>query len=115
MTDKINDKLNSVVVKVDIQKIYNETLHSLNELANKNHHDSHVYALSLKQHRDFINVIDTVKEETKNQAKTDGKFLEKLETAKRMLEKGFDIKTIIEITKLTEELLFQKILNRGDN
>ena len=31
----------------------------------------------------------------------------KLETAKAMLAKGFDIKTIVEITGLTEEMVLQ--------
>jgi predicted transposase/invertase (TIGR01784 family) len=108
MTDNSHD----TPIAVDIQKIYDETLHSLNELANKSYDDPHVYALSLKQHRDFINAMDTAKKEAKNEGREAGKFLEKLETATTMLEKGFDIKMIIEITKLTEEIILQKLLNK---
>jgi predicted transposase YdaD len=56
--------------------------------------------------------MDTAKKEAKNEGREAGKFLEKLETATTMLEKGFDIKMIIEITKLTEEIILQKLLNK---
>ncbi len=45
--------------------------------------------------------LDTAFFDGKVEGKIEGQIEEKLETAKTMLEKGFDISVITEITKLT--------------
>ena len=69
----------------------------LAKLANMSYEDRHAYELSLKYYRDFINVMDT--------AKKDAREERELEIAKAMLQEGFDMKTIVKITRLAEQTL----------
>lgn len=56
-------------------------------------------AMALKPYLDLINSFDTAKREG---AKRVG-----IEIAQKMLAKGFDVKAIMEITGLTEEVILQ--------
>lgn len=66
---------------------------NLAKLANMSYEDRHTYELSLKYYRDFINVLDTTKQDTRR------------EIAKNLLAMGLDIESIIKATGLTEEMI----------
>jgi predicted transposase/invertase (TIGR01784 family) len=111
-------------IPIEFQGDIIEGAFNLAKLANMSYEDRHAYELSLKYYRDFINVMGTAKKEAKQEGKEEGieegreegKFLEKIETAKTMIENGFDIKTIEKITKLTEEAILKIIsaLNKNE-
>jgi len=72
------------------------------KLANTSYEDRHAYELSLKYYRDFINVMDTAKKEAKEQGLAEEKWLERINSAKAMLEKGLSIETVMKITGLSQ-------------
>jgi predicted transposase/invertase (TIGR01784 family) len=63
----------------------------LAKLANMSYEDRHIYELSLKYYRDFINVLDTAKKE------------EKEEIALKMIQRNTDIDFIVEVTGLSKK------------
>jgi predicted transposase/invertase (TIGR01784 family) len=75
----------------------------LAKLANMNYEDRHAYELSLKYYRDFINVMDTAKKEAKEQGLEEGKWLERINLAKAMLQDGLTIERVMKITGLSEK------------
>jgi predicted transposase/invertase (TIGR01784 family) len=101
-----------------------ENAFHLAELANMSYEDRHAYELSLKYYRDFINVVDTAKsdgieigieigiEKGIEKGIEQGKMLEKIEMAKAMLQKGFEIEVISQITGLSAEIIS---MNGQDN
>lgn len=75
------------------EKIF-EKLFEVAEIAKFNHEQMQTYEDSLKYYRDMNNVVDTARGE----GKVEGKMEEKIEIARKMLDKGFAIDQIIEIT-----------------
>jgi len=67
----------------------------LAKLANMTHQDRHAYELSLKYYRDFINVLDTTKND------------KALEIAKNLLDIGLDIESIEKATGISKEIILQ--------
>jgi predicted transposase/invertase (TIGR01784 family) len=74
-------------------------LFNLSEIAKLKPEEYKQYEASMNAYRDVKNSIDTAFEKGIEK----GIIKEKIEVAKGMLIKGFDIKTIVEITGLTEE------------
>jgi predicted transposase/invertase (TIGR01784 family) len=58
------------------------------------------YEKSLKAQRDLFAVISTAEEKAKQEGKIEGKVEGKIEVALKAIEKGFDNKTIQELTGL---------------
>ena len=58
------------------------------------------YEASLKRYRDSLDIFETAKEDGLEEGRAEGAQSEKLETARRMKAKGFDISTIAELTQL---------------
>jgi len=93
-----------------LREIDAEAHFKLNELVNTSYEDRHAYELSLKYYRDFINVIDTAKKEAKEQGReegreeglAEGKWLERINLEKVMLEEGLSIETVMKITGLSQ-------------
>lgn len=108
-------------VPLEFQGDIIEGAFNLAKLANMSHEDRHAYELSLKYYRDFVNVMDTAKKDAREEGIgigieigidkgigigiDKGEYKKSLEIAKTMLAKNFDIKTIIEITGLPENII----------
>jgi predicted transposase/invertase (TIGR01784 family) len=102
------DKLpNSPFNNSYVNDIYENAVLKLNELAAMNYESEYARAMALKPHRDFINSLDTAEKEGIEQ----GKLLVQLKTVEVMLVEGFDIKTISDVTGLTEEVILQQKVN----
>ena len=91
------EKLDKIPPKLT-EKIF-ERLFDIAEIAKFNREQLLQYEDSLKYYRDLKNSFDTLRQE--------GKQERNIEIAKAMLEEGFDIKIIVKITGLTEELILQ--------
>jgi len=70
------------------------------EIANYNPQERMEYEKSLKAQRDLFAVISTAEEKAKQEGKIEGKVEGKIEVALKAIEKGFDNKTIQELTGL---------------
>jgi predicted transposase/invertase (TIGR01784 family) len=81
-----------------------ERLFELAEISKFTPDEARTYENSLKIYRNLKNSFDTAREE--------GEMKGKVEVAKKLINKGFDISEIIEITGLTKEKI-EKIINRG--
>jgi predicted transposase/invertase (TIGR01784 family) len=95
-----------VVSPVDIEHanaIYQDAVLKLNQLAEMDYESEYARAMALKPYRDLINSFDTAY----NDGLKQGKLEYDLGVAKKMIAKGFDIKTIVKITGLTEEVILQ--------
>jgi predicted transposase/invertase (TIGR01784 family) len=107
------EKLDQIPAKLT-EKIF-KRLFDVAEIAKFNREQLMQYEDSLKYYRDLKNSFDTAREDGREEGWQEGRKeglkegLEqgKLITAKAMLEKGIDIKEIIEITGLTEEMILQ--------
>jgi predicted transposase/invertase (TIGR01784 family) len=88
--DKIPAKLTERIFK---------KLFDVAEIAKFNHEQLMQYEDSMKYYRDLRNSFDT--------ARREARYQRDLEIAKAMLNKGFDIQTIVEITGLTEQMILQ--------
>jgi predicted transposase/invertase (TIGR01784 family) len=102
MTDKSLGTFINPFTDARLREIDAEVHFKLNELANTSYEDRHAYELSLKYYRDFINVMDTAKKEAKEQGLAEGKWLERINLAKAMLEEGLTIETVMKITGLSQ-------------
>jgi predicted transposase/invertase (TIGR01784 family) len=80
-----------------------EEAFNLAKLANMSHEDRHTYELSLKYYRDFVNVMDTAKKESREEGIEIGEHKKALGIAKAMLIKGYDLVEIIELTGLIKQ------------
>ena len=80
-----------------------ENAFELAKLANMSYEDRHAYELSLKYYRDFINVIDTAKKESREEGKEEGKR----EAAKVLKENNVDLSLIMIATGLSAEEIEQ--------
>ncbi len=89
------EKLDQIPPKLT-EKIF-KRLFDVAEIAKFNREQLMQYEDSLKYYRDLKNSLDTSKQE--------GKQERNFEIAKVMLGEGFDIKTIVKITGLTEEMI----------
>jgi predicted transposase/invertase (TIGR01784 family) len=104
--DKIPPKLTERIFK---------KLFDVAEIAKFNREQLMQYENSLKYYWDLKNSLDTKLREGEEigfkkgieQGIEQGKQRKTVELAKTMLDKGFDIKTIIDITGLTEEIILQ--------
>ena len=102
-------------VPLEFQGDVIEEAFELAKLANMSYEDRHAYELSLKYYRDFINVMDTAKKEAREEGIEigvekgieQGKMLEKIEMARVMLQRGFEIEMICQITGLSAEIILQ--------
>ena len=107
------EKLDRIPAKLT-DKIFTK-LFAVAEIAKFNRDQLMQYEGSLKYYRDMKNSFDTARDEGWQQGHDKGfeqgieQGIEqgKLATAKIMLAEGFDIKTIVKITGLTEEMLLQ--------
>lgn len=95
------EKLDKIPPKLT-EKIF-ERLFDIAEIAKFNREQLLQYEDSLKYYRDLKNSFDTAREDSREKGKQERNF----EIAKAMLEEGFDIKMIVKITGLTEELILQ--------
>ena len=105
MTDKSLGTFINPFTNPNLKSIYADANEKLNKLANMNYEDRHAYELSLKYYRDFLNVVDTAKSDGIEIGIEQGKMLEKIEMAKAMLQKGFEIEVICQITGLSAEII----------
>ena len=90
------EKLDQIPPKLT-EKIF-KRLFDVAEIAKFNREQLMQYEDSLKYYRDLKNSFDTLRQEVKKERN--------FEIAKAMLEEGFDVKTIVKITGLTEEMIF---------
>jgi len=102
MTDKSLGTFINPFTDARLREIDAEAHFKLHELANTSYEDRHAYELRLKYYRDFINVMDTAKKEAKEQGLAEGKWLERINLAKAMLEEGLSIETVMKITGLAQ-------------
>ncbi len=93
------EKLDQIPPKLT-EKIF-KRLFDVAEIAKFNREQLLQYEDSLKYYRDLKNSFDTVREDSKEEGKQERNF----EIAIAMLEEGFDVKTIVKITGLTEEMI----------
>ena len=61
------------------------------------------YEDSLKAYRDVKNSIDTALEKGREEGREEGKNLKAIQIAKKMLDAGMDIDTIINMTDLSRD------------
>ncbi len=103
MTDKSLGTFINPFTDSNLRKIYAEANFKLNELADKSYEDRHAYELSLKYYRDFMNVMDTAKKEAKEEGLEEGKWLERINLAKAMLQDGLTIERVMKVTGLSQK------------
>lgn len=102
-------------IDAELRKRYDEILFNFNKLDKISAKNSYAYQQKLKCYRDLKNSYDTAWsdgwKEGLEQRLREGiekrEFLDEQKIAKAMLEEGIDIKTIVKITGLTEELILQ--------
>lgn len=107
------EKLDKIPPKLT-EKIF-ERLFDIAEIAKFNREQLLQYEDSLKYYRDLKNSFDTAREDGREEGweegweegRQEGKQERNIEIAKAMLKEGFDIKTIVKITGLTEEMILQ--------
>ena len=85
-----------------------ERLFELAEIAKFTPEEVRTYEDSLKVYRDLKNSIDTAREEGENKGKLEGK----IEIARNLINKGFNISDIVEITGLSI-IEIEKLKNEG--
>ena len=103
MTDKKTPTDINPFTNAELRKRYDEILFNFSELDKMSDKNSYAYQEKLKCYRDLKNSFDTAWEDGREEVKQE----RNLEIAKAMLEEGIDIKTIVKITGLTEELILQ--------
>ncbi|MDW8210201.1 MAG: Rpn family recombination-promoting nuclease/putative transposase, partial [Cytophagales bacterium] len=94
-----------------------DKLFSLAELSLLSRQERELYEDSLKYYRDVKNTIDTAREEGFNEGRAEGlregmergRLEERLLFARRLLEKGFSVAQIAELTGLDERELLDLI------
>jgi predicted transposase/invertase (TIGR01784 family) len=91
--------------------IYQDAILKLNQLAEIEYESEYARAMALKYYRDFVNVMDTAKKESREEGIEKGKQKKSLKIAKIILAERFDIKTIVKITGLTEGDVIQEKIN----
>ncbi len=74
-----------------------EEAFNISKLSNMDYEDRHAYEISLKYYRDFINVLDTTKKESREETKE--------EIALNMLKMNLDIGVIVQATGLSADVL----------
>jgi predicted transposase/invertase (TIGR01784 family) len=84
------------------EKIF-EKLFCAAEIAKYSKEEAMQYEESLKQYRDYNNTVATSFEEGKIEGEREGKIKGKIEVARNALHKGLSIKTIAELTGLSEK------------
>ena len=103
------EKLDKIPPKLT-EKIF-KRLFDVAEIAKFNREQLLQYEDSLKYYRDLKNSFDTAREDGREkgrqEGRQEGKQERNIEIAKAMLEEGIDIKTIVKITGLTEQLILQ--------
>ncbi len=111
MTDKKTPTEINPFIDAELRKRYDDILFNFNELDKISDKSSYAYQEKLKCYRDLKNSFDTAREdgraEGREKGRQEGMQECNLEIAKAMLEEGIDIKTIVKITELTEELILQ--------
>jgi predicted transposase/invertase (TIGR01784 family) len=111
MTDKKTPTDINPFTNAEVRKKYDEILFNFSELDKMSDKNSYAYHEKLKYYRDLKNSYDTAWEdgraEGREKGRQEGVQECNLEIAKAMLEEGIDIKTIVEITGLTEEMILQ--------
>lgn len=99
------EKLDEIPPKLT-EKIF-KRLFDVAEIAKFNREQLMQYEDSLKYYRDLKNSFDTAREDGREEGWEEGRQERNIEIAKAMLEEGIDIKTIVKITGLTEEMILQ--------
>ena len=84
----------------------------MNELKRVN--EDHEFREYISAEEDNLKIENSIKKQERQEGHDIGVKNEKVETAKRMLEKGMDKQTILDITKLSEEEL-NNIINKKEN
>ncbi len=107
MTDKKTPTDINPFTNAEIRKRYDDILFNFNELNKMSDKNSYAYQQKLKCYRDLKNSYDTAREDSREEGRQEGKQERNFEIAKAMLKEDIDIKTIVKITGLTEELILQ--------
>ncbi|MCF8006593.1 MAG: Rpn family recombination-promoting nuclease/putative transposase [Methylovulum sp.] len=99
------EKLDQIPPKLT-EKIFKRVF-DVAEIAKFNREQLMQYEDSLKYYRDLKNSFDTSRADGRKEGREEGKQERNFEIAKVMLGEGFDIKIIIKVTGLTEEMILQ--------
>lgn len=90
-------------IPAPLQKVFFERVFQIAEVSNYSPWERQQYEESLKYYRDYQNTMDLKFKEGREEGREEGKTQALLETARNMKTRGFDPKTIAEVTGLSPE------------